>query len=51
MASSACCPFPSEAVEISNPGKIGVDQDASGNPTMFPDRNTAIDSVPAALSG
>jgi hypothetical protein len=31
-----------EAVEIGNPGKIGVYQDASGNPTMFPDRNTAI---------
>jgi hypothetical protein len=29
-------------VEIANPGKIGVYQDASGNPTMFPDRNTAI---------
>ena len=31
-----------EAVEIANPGKIGVYQDASGNPTMFPDRNAAI---------
>jgi hypothetical protein len=31
-----------EAVEIGNPGKIGVYKDASGNPTMFPDRNTAI---------
>jgi Carboxypeptidase regulatory-like domain len=31
-----------EAVEVGNPGKIGVYQDASGNPTMFPDRATAI---------
>jgi hypothetical protein len=31
-----------EAVEIANPGKVGVYRDASGNPTMFPDRNTAI---------
>jgi hypothetical protein len=31
-----------EAVEIANPGKIGVYKDAAGNPTMFPDRNTAI---------
>jgi hypothetical protein len=31
-----------EAVEIGNPGKIGVYRDSSGNPTMFRDRNAAI---------
>ena len=38
----ALCPLTGEAVEVGSPGKIGVYQDASGNPTMFPDRNTAI---------
>ena len=31
-----------EAVKIGNPGKIGVYRDASNNPSMFPDRDTAI---------
>ena len=31
-----------EAVKIGNPGKIGVYRDASGNPTMFPNRSAAI---------
>jgi hypothetical protein len=31
-----------EAVEVGNPGKVGVHRDASGNPTMFADSNVAI---------
>ncbi|MGA7906215.1 MAG: carboxypeptidase-like regulatory domain-containing protein [Candidatus Sulfotelmatobacter sp.] len=31
-----------EAIEIGNPGHIGVYHDASGNPTMFPNQQAAI---------
>jgi hypothetical protein len=31
-----------EAIEIGNPGKVGVHRDAQGDPTMFADSNAAI---------
>jgi hypothetical protein len=31
-----------EAIEVGNPGKVGVHRDALGNPTMFVDSNVAI---------
>jgi hypothetical protein len=31
-----------EAVEVGNPGRVGVHRDALGNPTMFADRDVAI---------
>ncbi|HTS38398.1 MAG TPA: carboxypeptidase-like regulatory domain-containing protein [Candidatus Solibacter sp.] len=31
-----------QAIEIGNPGKVGVYRDSSGNPSMFPDRNAAL---------
>jgi len=33
-----------EAIRVGNPGKVGVYRDASGNPNMFPDVNTAINA-------
>ncbi|HET6176852.1 MAG TPA: carboxypeptidase-like regulatory domain-containing protein [Candidatus Sulfotelmatobacter sp.] len=40
-----------EAVQVSNPGKVGVHRDASGNPNMFADPQAVINDFRAPFPG